>query len=72
MNKIAIAVTMASALALSACKKEAPEDLPPAPQQEAVTPTPTGPVTPSGQIPGTQPHFQQAMQGSDVIYFDTD
>ena len=71
MNKIAIAVTLASALALSACKKEAPETLPPGPG-EIATPTPTGPVTPQGPVPGTQPHFQQMMQGRDVIYFDTD
>ncbi len=70
MNKIAIAVTLASALALSACKKEAPEELPPPPQQD-VTPPPVTP-TPSGPIPGAQPHFQQMMQGRDVIYFDTD
>jgi peptidoglycan-associated lipoprotein len=70
MNKIAIAVTLASALALSACKKEAPEELPPPPQVDTATPTPT--TTPSGPIPGTQPHFQQMMQGRDVIYFDTD
>ena len=71
MRKIAIAVTLASALALSACKKEAPETLPPGPG-EIATPTPTGPVTPQGPVPGTQPHFQQMMQGRDVIYFDTD
>ena len=41
MNKIAIAVTLASALALSACKKEAPEELPPPPQVDTGTPTPT-------------------------------
>jgi peptidoglycan-associated lipoprotein len=70
MNKIAIAVTLASALALSACKKEAPEELPPPPQQDVVTPTPTPP--PSGPIPGTQQHFAQMMQGRDTIYFDTD
>jgi peptidoglycan-associated lipoprotein len=70
MRKIAIAVTLASALALSACKKEAPEELPPPPQQDVVTPTPT--PAPGGPIPGTQPHFQQMMQGRDVIYFDTD
>ena len=71
MNTIAIAVTLASALALSACKKEAPETLPPGPG-EIATPTPTGPVTPQGPIPGTQQHFAQMMQGRDTIYFDTD
>ena len=70
MRNIAIAVTLASALALSACKKNPPEELPPPPQQVEVTPTPTpGPL---GPIPGTQQHFQQVMQGRDVIYFDTD
>ena len=72
MRKIAIAMTLASALALSACKKEAPADLPPGPG-EIATPTPTpGPVTPQGPIPGTQQHFAQMMQGRDTIYFDTD
>ncbi len=71
MRKIAIAVTLASALALAACKKEAPEELPPPPQQTQVTPTPTQ-TQPTGPIPGTQQHFSQAMQGQDTIYFDTD
>jgi peptidoglycan-associated lipoprotein len=71
MNKIAIAVTLASVLALSACKKEAPETLPPGPG-EIATPTPSGPGQPTGPIPGTQGHFAQAMQGRDTIYFDTD
>ena len=72
MRKIAIAVTLAGALALSACKKDPPEDLPPGPG-EIATPTPTpGPLGPQGPIPGTQPHFAQMMQGSDTIYFDTD
>lgn len=70
MNKIAIAVTLASALALSACKKEAPENLPPPPQSQA-TPTPTAPPQ-TGPVPGTQEHFAQQMQGRDTIYFDTD
>ena len=70
MNKIAIAVTLASALALSACKKEAPADLPPPPQNQ-VTPTPTAPPQ-TGPVPGTQQHFAQQMQGRDTIYVDTD
>ena len=72
MNKIAIAVTLASALALSGCKKNAPEELPPPPQNEDTsTPTP-GPVTPLGAVPGTQAHFAETMQGRDTIYFETD
>jgi peptidoglycan-associated lipoprotein len=71
MNKIAIAVTLASALALSACKKDPPAELPPAPQGPT-TPTPTGPTQPGAPVPGTQAHFTQQMAGRDVIYFDTD
>jgi peptidoglycan-associated lipoprotein len=70
MKKIALAATVVSVLALSACKKEAPAELPPAPQSTATTPAPTPP--PSGPVPGTQAHFAQAMSGQDTIYFDTD
>ena len=71
MKRIAIALTAVSVLALSACKKEAPEELPPPPQVETpATPAPTPP--PSGPVPGTQAHFTQAMSGRDTIYFDTD
>ena len=72
MRKVAIAMTIAGALALSACKKDAPEQLPPPPQSNATTPTPSGPLGPEGPIPGSQAHFAQAMQGRDTIYFDTD
>ena len=71
MRNIAIAVTLASALVLSACKKEAPEQLPP-PPQNVETPTPPPPITQQGPIPGTQQHFAQVMQGQDTILFDTD
>jgi peptidoglycan-associated lipoprotein len=70
MRKIAIVVTLASALALSACKKDPPADLPPGPG-DISTPTPTGPGQ-TGVVPGTQAHFAQMMQGRDTIYFDTD
>ena len=70
MNKIAIAVTLVGALTLSACKKEAPADLPPPPQDQTA-PTPTPPPQ-TGPVPGTQEHFTQQMQGRDTIYFDTD
>ena len=70
MKRIAIALTAVSVLALSACKKEAPEELPPPPQVE--TPATPAPTPPSGPVPGTQAHFSQAMSGRDTIYFDTD
>ena len=69
-KKIALAMTVASALALSACAKKAPEELPPAPQNTA-TPTPPPPQQ-AGPIPGSQEHFRQVMAGRDTIYFDTD
>jgi peptidoglycan-associated lipoprotein len=70
-RKIALALTAASALALAACSKKAPEELPPAPTNPtAPAPTPTAP--PTGPVPGTQSHFTQAMSGRDTIYFDTD
>jgi peptidoglycan-associated lipoprotein len=71
MNKYAAALTVVSALAISACSKKAPEELPPPPQ--ASTPAPSGQAaTPSGPTPGSQAHFAQAMSGRDTIYFDTD
>ena len=69
MQKIAIAVTIASVLALSACKKEPPAELPPAPQNTS-TPTPLPPQ--AGPVPGSQEHFRQVMAGRDTIFFDTD
>jgi peptidoglycan-associated lipoprotein len=70
MNKIALAVTVCSVIALSACKKEAPAELPPAPQDTS-TPTPPPPRT-NGPVPGSQEHFRQIMAGRDTILFDTD
>ncbi|MEL1251208.1 peptidoglycan-associated lipoprotein Pal [Aurantiacibacter gilvus] len=74
MKRLIIAVTLTSALALSACKKEPPVITPDAPQDTVAptpTPTPTA-TTPVGPQPGSQSHFSAAMQGADTIYFDTD
>ncbi|WP_298334680.1 peptidoglycan-associated lipoprotein Pal [uncultured Erythrobacter sp.] len=66
-------VLMTSALALGACSKKAPEELPPPP---AATPAPTPPpVTtpaPTGPTVGTQAHFERAVGSSTTIFFDTD
>lgn len=70
MKKIALAITVCSAIALSACAKKAPDELPPAPRDTS-TPTPP-PPRPTGPIPGSQEHFRQVMAGRDTIYFDTD
>ncbi len=72
MNRIIIAVTLSSALALGACKKEPPETTPPPPADVVTAPTPTPTPTPMGPQPGSQAHFATAMQGADTIYFDTD
>ena len=71
MHKTAIALTFASALALSACSKKPPETLPPI-AEETATPTPSQLPQSDEAIPGTQRHFAQVMQGRDTIYFDTD
>ena len=76
MRKTPILLLVTSAaLALSACAKKAPPELPKPPQDTpAPTPTPTPPPptpTPSGPRPGTQAHFL-ANVASDRIFFDTD
>jgi len=69
MKKIALAITVCSAIALSACSKKPPAELPPAPQSTA---TPAPPPRQAGPVPGSQEHFRQVMAGRDTILFDTD
>ena len=69
MKKIALAITVCSAIALSACSKKPPAELPPAPQS---TSTPAPPPRQAGPIPGSQEHFRQVLAGRDTILFDTD
>ena len=70
-SKVATVALMTSALALGACSKKAPEELPPVQQTATPTPTPT-PTGPVGASVGTQAHFEQAVGSSTVVYFDTD
>lgn len=73
MNCIAIAITVTSALALSACNRRPPEITPDPPQDVMTsTPTPTATAAPMGAQPGSQSHFASAMMGADTIYFETD
>lgn len=72
MNRIIIALSLSSALALGACKKEPPESTPPPPVDVAPAPTPTPTSTPMGPPPGSQAHWSSAMSGADTIYFETD
>jgi len=69
MQRFAICLVASSALALGACAKKAPEELPPAP---VATTSPVPAPAPQGAQPGSQAHFSQAMRGADTIYFDTD
>ena len=73
-TRIATALLLASATTLAACARQAPEELPPPPPSSttAPTPTPTAAPTPSGPQVGSQAHFEDAVNGQNVIFFDTD
>jgi peptidoglycan-associated lipoprotein len=62
-------ILIAGSLAISACAKKPPADLPPDPGP--ATTTDTGSRT-LGPVPGSQADFVEQMQGDDTIYFDTD
>lgn len=69
--KITTVMLVAGTISLAACSKKAPEELPPPP------PTTTAPVTDdtpisTGPDVGSQAHFESAVNGQNVIYFDTD
>lgn len=70
-TRIATAVMLVSSVALAACQKKAPEELPPPPATTA-TPAPTS-TGPAAATVGTQQHFIDAVgQANSVVYFDTD
>ena len=63
--------TAAATLALGACAKKAPEQLPPAPQETAAATTEAPAET--AAVPGTQEHFAIAVGAPNTtVYFDTD
>ncbi len=70
-SRLAAAAILSSTIALAACSREAPEELPPAPQTATPTPSPT-PTQAAGPVVGTQGHFEDAVGGSTIVYFDTD
>lgn len=73
MTKSHLMLTVAAAtLALGACAKKAPEQLPPAPVETSTTPTET-PADTGVAGPGTQEHFATAVGAPNTtVYFDTD
>lgn len=60
----------ASVLALAACGKKAPKELPPPPADTSAQ-TGTGTTAPSGPVKGSQEDFVASV-ASDRIFFDTD
>ena len=73
MNRYLIALTLTGVLALGACKKDPPAEIPLPPRDVVTVPTPTPtPTVRPGPVAGTQGHFTAAMAGADVIYFNTD
>lgn len=70
-TRFATILLLAGTTGLAACSKKAPEELPPPPVQ---TTEPTAPVVtgPTGPTIGSQAHFEDAVNGQNVIYFDTD
>ncbi|RDC60649.1 Peptidoglycan-associated lipoprotein [Alteripontixanthobacter maritimus] len=74
MNSRTLILTAAiGSLALAGCKSSAPDDLPPVGGDTPVMDA--GPATTNtgaGPQVGTQDHFVAAVNGQNVIYFDTD
>jgi peptidoglycan-associated lipoprotein len=71
MNSKATIAILAAALALSACAKKAPKELPVAPSGSTAQ-TDGGESTAAAIVPGSQADFVQQLMGQDTIYFDTD
>ena len=68
-TRVATGLMLASTIALAACQKKAPEELPPPPTETAPAPA----QAPSGPGVGSQQHFIDAVgQQNTVVYFDTD
>ncbi|MEW4447364.1 peptidoglycan-associated lipoprotein Pal [Qipengyuania sp. JC766] len=72
-NRVAMAVLVSGSIALVACgKKDAPDQLPPVGGEETVDTGTQGPATSGAPVVGSQEHFENAVNGQNVIYFDTD
>lgn len=67
----AVALVVAGALAISACSKKAPAQLPPDPGPATSTEPATDPYAGAAQ-PGSQADFIAKMMGADTIYFNLD
>lgn len=67
----ATATLLVGAVALAGCKTKVPEDVV-APGVAVSQPETRVPTAPAGPAVGTQEHFVRAVNGQNVIYFDTD
>jgi peptidoglycan-associated lipoprotein len=65
------ATLLVGAVALAGCKTKVPEDVV-APGVAVSQPETRVPTAPAGPAVGTQEHFVRAVNGQNVIYFDTD
>ena len=70
-SRIKIAIILAATASLAACKSNTPDELPPEPGVSQPT-NPGGGTTGPGYGVGSQEHFVNAVNGQNVIYFDTD
>lgn len=75
-RRIVFAALLAGTAVLGACSKKPPAQLPPEPVPSTSTDNGAGAGDTAGQFgeatPGTQAHFVKAVNGQNVIYFDTD
>ena len=70
-TRIATVTLLVGAVALAGCKTKAPDVLPPS-STETVAPAATATAQPAGPALGSQAHFEDEVNGQNVIYFDTD
>lgn len=66
-----VLTALAGALALSACAKKPPKELPPEPGAAPSTTT-TDSTASQGPVPGSQADFVASLMGQDTILFETD
>ena len=71
-RRIVITALLAGTAALGACKKEPPTSLPPDPTPTATSTTGIDDGSGGSAALGSQAHFVNAVNGQNVIYFDTD
>ena len=71
-TRILTTALLAGTVALAGCKTKAPDELPPGPATSISTPDTMPAQQPTGAGIGSQEHFVNAVNGQNVIYFDTD